>query len=50
MLCNLTTRFARGTEDTEENYSFPGGQKKNVLCALCVSVVNRVLKLHWTML
>jgi hypothetical protein len=34
MLCNLTTRFAR---DTEENNFYPGGQKKTYLCALCVS-------------
>jgi hypothetical protein len=37
MLNNLTTRFARGTEATEENNFCPGGQKQTVLRALCVS-------------
>ena len=39
---SLTTRFARGTEDTEEFNCFPGGQKIIFLCALCVSVVNLI--------
>jgi len=36
LIC-LTTRFARGTEDTEGNTFFPGEQKKTFLCALCAS-------------
>ena len=28
MLCNLTTRFARDTEHTEENNFYPGGRRR----------------------
>jgi hypothetical protein len=83
---DFTTRYARGTEDTERDYSFPlagdDGKGKTpidkrqirealiwlpvrpgtfvgpsspdpakiqLLCVLCVSVVNIFLKLHQTM-